>query len=110
MIGTSWMTQRQDFTARIERPAAEAGKRVAELADLLEERHDIDSTPAWDSNRSCWQLRITEPADSRLHMVVWLRDDEWSWVPGCAWRANAADYARVIDFTVTWVTEHRVAL
>ncbi|NYH88377.1 hypothetical protein [Actinopolymorpha rutila] len=89
--------------------AITARDHARELADLFA-RSGIEAAVVWDDQRSAWGLRVTEPADGRLHMCLWLRDDRWTWVPGCAWGADAGDYPAVVRFATAWVTEHRIAL
>ncbi|MET9020588.1 hypothetical protein ABZV93_11435 [Actinopolymorpha sp. NPDC004070] len=89
--------------------AITARQRAYELAELFT-RSGLAAAVVWDDRKSAWCVRVIEPADERLHMCLWLRDNRWTWVPGCAWSADAGDYAAVVRFATAWVTEHRVAL
>ncbi|MFD2078832.1 hypothetical protein SAMN05421678_12225 [Actinopolymorpha cephalotaxi] len=86
-----------------------ARQRAHELADLFA-RDGIAAEVVRDDQRSAWGVRVTEPADERLFMCLWLRDGRWTWVPGCAFDAEAGDYLAVLRFATVWITEHRVAL
>ncbi|MFD2081459.1 hypothetical protein [Actinopolymorpha cephalotaxi] len=109
MIGTTWHDQHRAISARLAPCTAAAGRIAAELADRFEPL-GVDAAPLWDERRGRWGVRVVEPANGLLHMHVWLDDDHWTWVPGCAWSAAADDHDRVVRFVLTWVTEHRVVV